>query len=217
MAQKILENVGWKKLSCIFWWFVIIDVLIVLEYICFGTELTELGTVCILIGTVYLAILSISYILKDRDIWNKITIWGGWFYFLFLLSISSSQINVELMYIFKILTMFMLLMGILIIKNASPIIKILMAIIFYLGMVAFDIMLTMGFLFSEVDKTVETIYIVFQRIYCLNPLDLGYSKDELLTNIVDFLICRIMDVILLGFLSSTFIEICSKDLNEKYG
>lgn len=215
MVHAILENVRWKKLVCIFWWFVTVDAVIVLEFICFGEELTELGTVCILIGTVYLAILSMNYILKDRDLWNKISIWVGWFVFMFLLSISSSQISVELMYIFKMLTMLMLLMGMLIIKNALPIAKIVMSIIFYLVMVAFDVMLTTGFLFSTVDKAVEVIYIGFQKIYCLNPLSPDYQKGELLTNIVDFLICRIMDVVLLGFLSSTFIEICNKNLKQK--
>lgn len=215
MVQAILENVKWRKLVCIFWWFVTIDAVIVLEYICFGIELTEGGTICILIGAFFLAKLSMDYILKDRDLWSKISIWGGWFVFLFLLSFLSSQISIEFMYIFKILIMLMLLMGMLIIKNALPIIKIIMSIIFYLGMIIFDVMLTTGFLFSTVDKAVETIYIGFQRIYSLNPLSSDYQKGELLTNIVDFLICRIMDVIFLSFLSSTFIEIYNKNLKQK--
>lgn len=48
--------------------------------------------------------------------------------------------------------MFILLMGLLIIKNALPIVKIVMAIIFYLVMVAIDVVLTTGFLFSTVDE-----------------------------------------------------------------
>lgn len=103
----------------------------------------------------------------------------------------------------------MILMGLLIIKNAPPIVKIVMAIIFYLGMVAIDVVLTTGFLFSTIDEAVKAIYEVFQRIYCLNPLGKDYQKEELVTAIVDFLMCRIMDVILLGVLSSTFIEICN--------
>lgn len=146
---------------------------------------------------------------------EEIFIWGGWFLFLFLLSVTSSQISVKLMYIFKILTMLMFLMGMLIIKDVPPIIKIILSIILYVGMVVFDVMLTTGFLLSTVDKAVEATYAGFQKIYNLNPLDSDYQKGELLTNIVDFLICRIMDVILLGFLSSTFIEICNKNLKQK--
>ncbi len=214
MTQIILKNVGFKKCACIIWWILTIDAVIFLEYACFGVEASNFGSIFILIGFVYLMILSISYVLRSESLCNRILVFVGWLGFLFVLSFSLAEIIV-FMYLFKVLTMLALLMGIIIIKDASPIVKIVMSIIFYLGMVVFDVMLTTGFLFSSVDKAVEAIYIGFQRIYCLNPLSPDYQKGELLTNIVDYLICRIMDVILLGFLSSTFIEICNRNLKQK--
>lgn len=65
------------------------------------------------------------------------------------------------------------------------------------------------------NEAVKAIYEVFQRIYCLNPLGRNCQKGELIAAIVDFLMCRVMDVILLGFLSSTFIEICNSRTKDK--
>ncbi len=210
IAEEILSDRKRRKGSRILlWWILAADAVIVLEHNYFGVELSNSGAIFILIGFIYLMVISINYILKDRDLLNKIGIFAGWFGFLFVLSFSLVKISIIFMYLFKILIMFMLLMGLLIIKNAPPTVKIVMAIIFYLGMVAIDVVLTTGFLFSTIDEAVKAIYEVFQRIYCLNPLGKDYQKEELVTAIVDFLMCRIMDVILLGFLSSTFIEICN--------
>lgn len=210
IAEEILSDRKRRKIRRILlWWILAADAVIFLEHNCFGLELSNLGAIFILIGFIYLMVISINYILKDRDLINKIGLFAGWFGVLFVLSFSLVKISIIFMYFFKILIMFMLLMGLLIIKNAPPTVKIVMAIIFYLGMVAIDVVLTTGFLFSTIDEDVKAIYEVFQRIYCLNPLGKDYQKEELVTAIVDFLMCRIMDVILLGFLSSTFIEICN--------
>ena len=210
IAEEILSDRKRRKSSRILlWWILAADAVIFLEHNCFGLELSNLGAIFILIGFIYLMVISINYILKDRDLINKIGLFAGWFGVLFVLSFSLVKISIIFMYFFKILIMFMLLMGLLIIKNAPPIVKIVMAIIFYLGMVAIDVVLTTGFLFSTIDEAVKAIYEVFQRIYCLNPLGKDYQKEELVTAIAGFLMCRIMDVILLGFLSSTFIEICN--------
>lgn len=44
------------------------------------------------------------------------------------------------------------------------------------------------------------MYEVFQRIYCLSPIVARYEREELITAMADFLICRIMYVILLFFI-----------------
>lgn len=216
IAEKVLSDKNREKSSRILlFWILAADTVIVLEHNCFGVELSNLGAIFILIGFIYLMVISINYILKDRDLVNKIRIFAEWFLFLFVLSFSLVKISIIFMYLFKILIMFMLLMGLLIIKNAPPIVKIVMAIIFCFGMMAIDVVLTTGFLFSTIDEAVKAIYEVFQRMYCLNPLGKDYQNEELVTAIAGLLMCRIMDVILLGFLSSTFIEICNSGMKNQ--
>lgn len=209
LARTILEGKGWKKIGCIFWWILTADCVILLENMCFNAELTNSGAVCILIGLTYLVWLSINYILNGKDISNKFGILAIWLFLLVLFAFSASRINTELMYFFKLSIMFVLLLGIAVLKDMPIVAKILISIVLYLLMIIFDVVVTSGFLFASADQPVEAVYEVFQRIYCLSPIEARYKREELITAMVDFLICRIMDVILLGFLSSTFVEMCS--------
>ena len=210
----IVLQQGWKKVKCIWWWILAKDAIVILDNI-YGKEITNFDAVCILVGTMYLAILSINFVLKEKCFGHKLIVFLIWLVFLFTLSFSALTISTSMMYIFKTIIMFVLIIGVLMLSGRNPIFKIVGAIIVYLLMISLDVILTTSFLYSSVDQGVEAMYQVFQRIYCLNPLTEPYDKGELISSIVDFLICRIMDVILLGFLSTTFMEICNNSEKKK--
>lgn len=213
-ARVLFEEKGWKKVTCIFWWIFIKDCVILLENICFNAELTNFDAIFILIGLIYLAWLSINYILNGKELMNKFSILIVWIILLFIFAFSASKINTELMYFFKLSIMFILLLGIAVLKDMPVVAKILISILFYLLMVIVDVVVTSGFLFAPANQPVKAMYEVFQRIYCLSPIAASYKREELITAMVDFLICRIMDVILLGFLSSAFVEMCSNNVKK---
>ncbi len=210
----IVLQQGWKKVKCIWWWILAKDAIVILDNI-YGKEITNFDAVCIIVGFVYLASLSINYILNAEDFFNKFAIFAAWLIFLIILSFSALNVSTSMMYIFKIMLMLMLVIGIVMLGNLNITFKIIGAIVVYVLMIAIDVVLTTSFLYSPVDQGVEAMYQVFQRIYCLNPLTEPYDKGELISSIVDFLMCRIMDVILLGFLSTTFMEICNNSGRKK--
>lgn len=68
IAEEILSDKKQKKSSRILlWWILATDAVIVLEHNCFEVELSNLGAIFILIGFIYLMVISINNILKDRD------------------------------------------------------------------------------------------------------------------------------------------------------
>lgn len=210
-ARIVFEEKGWRKAKCIWWWILTADSVILLENTCFNIELTNFDVICILFGLLFLAYLSINYVLKGENFWDKVEILSIWLFLLIAFACSASIVNTELMYFFKLSIMFVLLLGITVLKDVNIAVKIVMSIILYLIMVILDVVVTSGFLFAPADQPVKAMYEVFQRIYCLSPIVASYKREEMITAMADFLICRIMDVILLGFLSSTFVEMCSND------
>ena len=210
-VRIVFEEKGWRKAKCIWWWILTADSVILLENTCFNIELTNFDVICILFGLLFLAYLSINYVLNGENFWDKVEILSIWLFLLIAFACSASIVNTELMYFFKLSIMFLLLLGITVLKDVNIAVKIVMSIILYLIMVILDVVVTSGFLFAPADQPVKAMYEVFQRIYCLSPIVASYKREEMITAMADFLICRIMDVILLGFLSSTFVEMCSND------
>ncbi|MBQ7956306.1 MAG: hypothetical protein IJ282_11280 [Lachnospiraceae bacterium] len=208
-AKKICECRGWRKIRCIPWLILTECLVILIQNICYEKELTNFDAICLMIGLVIVAIISIRYVVNSTDVGMKIPIMLGWFSILTLFTLAAAMVDEKIMYFFKLLLMVLLIMGLMIVKDCVPIVRIFWSILVYVVMLFVNVSFTKNFLFSDVELVVSTIYEIFQRIYSLNPLSENMGDWGMITYMLDFLICRIMDVILLGFLSSNFMELCN--------
>lgn len=172
-------------------------------------KLTVIDCVFMIIGIIWGYVYSILFVMKSKDSLGKISAIIVWGYVAFVFSISALKIQqMELLYISKVWLMLTLLAGLLALRNLSVFGQIVGAIILYIIMISANAILSTEFL-SAADKNQlwKGIYESIQRSYSLNPINNQVTDINLITNIVDFLMCKVMDVILLGFLSARFMEI----------
>lgn len=104
--------------------------------------------------------------------------------------------------------MLTLLLGLIALRDFPVFGQIVGAIIVYILMIGANALISLQFLLAQSENQFwKGIYETVQRSYCLNPFNSQMSEVDAKTYMIDFFVCKIMDVILLGFCSSRFMEI----------
>lgn len=172
-------------------------------------NLSIIECVIMLIGLIVGYVYSAIFVMKSSNIGVKMGTIFTWFYVLFVIAVSMLQIQfLGMLYVFKGWLMLTLLLGLLTLKELPLLIQFIGAIILYILMLGANVMLTTQFLTVLPDNYFwRRIYEIVQRIYCLNPVNGQMSDLEALMYIIDFFLCRIMDMILLSFFSTKFINL----------
>lgn len=207
--KTIIENDVYSKTKAIALWIVLYDLRIV-----FGTdieviELSVIDCVFITIGMIFGYIYAIVFIVKSKDTLGKLSIVFIVLYFIFVFSLVALEVQqIVMVYIFKAWLMITLLLALVALRNLPILWQIVGAIIVYILMLGINALISMQFLFAlSENRFWEGIYTTIQRSYCLNAFNGNMSEIDVKTYIVDFFMCKIMDVILLGFCSARFLEI----------
>lgn len=130
-------------------------------------------------------------------------------YVIFVFSITALEMQqIVLVYIFKAWLMLTLLLGMIALRDLPIFGQIVGAIIVYVLMIGANTMISLQFLFALSENQFwKGIYKTVRRSYCLNPFHSQMSEVDAKTYMIDFFVCKIMGVILLGFCSSRFMEI----------
>ena len=107
------------------------------------------------------------------------------------------------------MVMLTLLMGLIALKDIHVFWQIVGAFIIYILAIGINIILSTQFYSLSENEMLSGIYEIIQRSYCLSLINEQMSVVDMKMYIADFFICKIMDVILLGFISARFIEVVS--------
>ena len=100
------------------------------------------------------------------------------------------------------------LLGLTALRDLPVFEQIVGAIIVYVLMIGANTMISLQFLFALSENQFwKGIYETVQKSYCLKTFNSQMSEVDVKTYMIDFFVCKIMDVILLGFCSSRFMEI----------
>ena len=144
-----------------------------------------------------------------KDIFGKLGIVFTAIYVIFVFSITVLEMQqIVLVYIFKAWLMLTLLLGLMALRDLPVFGQIVGAIIVYVLMIGANTMISLQFLFALSENQFwKGIYETVQRSYCLNAFNSQMLEVDVKTYMIDFFVCKIMDVILLGFCSSRFMEI----------
>ncbi len=144
-----------------------------------------------------------------KDIFGKLGIVFTAIYVIFVFSITVLEMQqIVLVYIFKAWLMLTLLLGLMALRDLPVFGQIVGAIIVYVLMIGANTMISLQFLFALSENQFwKGIYETVQRSYCLNTFNSQMLEVDVKTYMIDFFVCKIMDVILLGFCSSRFMEI----------
>lgn len=209
--KMIIDERGIYKVKAAAMWIILYDVNLIFIASNRTIELSSIDAWFIIMGLIIGFVFSFLFIMKSKDTLLKTFILLICFYFFFVFSISSIAVqNMLSLYIFKSMIMITLLMGLIALKDAPIFLQILGALILYIIMLGTNVLLSARFFDIQTENQFwNEIYGIVQRSYCLNPVNEQMYVEDIKMYIVDFFICKIMDVILLGFLSARFIEIVS--------
>lgn len=209
---KILigEN-GVYKVKAILIWIVLYDLNCILNIGNSSIKLSNMDVWFLIISLILGCVYSFMSIIKSKDILWKISIEFTCFYIFLVFCASALETqNVVLIYIFKVMLMLTLLMGLIALKDIHIFLQIVGAFILYIIAIGMNIMLNTQFYSLTDDEMLSGIYEILQRSYCLISVNEQMSTVDIKMYIVDFFICKIMDVILLGFISARFMEAVGK-------
>lgn len=208
-CKMIVDEKGIHKVKAIAMLIGLYDLRIIFDVNNQPIKLTVIDCVFMIIGIIWGYVYSILFVVKSKDSLGKISAIIVWGYVAFVFSISALKIQqMELLYISKVWLMLTLLAGLLALRNVSVFGQIIGAIILYIIMFSANAIISKEFLSAaSEDQLWKGIYETIQRSYSLNSINNQITDINLITNIVDFLMCKVMDVILLGFLSARFLEI----------
>lgn len=208
-AKMIIDERGLYKLKAIAMWIVLYDFKIIFSVDNQAIKLSVMDCGFIIIGLILGYVYVIIFIVKSKDPIGKLGIIFTAIYIIYVFSVAALETQqIVLVYIFKMWLMLTLLLGLIALRDFPALGQIIGAIIVYILMIGANAMISMQFLsaLSE-DQFWKGIYETVQRSYCLNSFNSQMSEIDVKTYIVDFFLCKVMDMILLGFLSARFMEI----------
>lgn len=163
----------------------------------------------VIIGLILGYVYAIVFVVKLKDTFGKLGIVFTAIYVIFVFSITALEMQqIVLVYIFKVWLMLTLLLGLIALRDFPVFGQIVGAVIVYILMIGANALISLQFLLALSENQFwKGIYETVQRSYCLNPFNSQMSEVDAKTYMIDFFVCKIMDVILLGFCSSRFMEI----------
>lgn len=206
--KRILFEKGIYKLKAVAMWIALYDLRLIFNVNDQSVKLWEIDFAFIIFGIIWGTVCTFKYTVNTKDFWGKISAILIWIYMSFAFAVSALQLQqLYLVYGFKVWMMLTLLMGLISLRNISISRQIIGAIIIYVIMLGANAIISNEFLVASSGNHLwHGIYETIQRSYCLNPVNDEMSEMNIKTYIIDFFICKIMDVTLLGFLSAKFLE-----------
>jgi len=121
------------------------------------------------------------------------------FVILFLLAICTVQME-ELFFIFKVLSIFSIFSAVKIVGHTNRFLGMLIIIFSYILIIVLNGVLNSEFLLLPLEEACRNFYVAIQSFYELPRLENLNSNIEIMEQIVNFLMCRIMDAVLIGSL-----------------
>ncbi|MBQ4536908.1 MAG: hypothetical protein II994_04755 [Lachnospiraceae bacterium] len=189
---------GWHKILSLRWWICACTIYITFSYMNIG-DISTGASVTFLIGLSIMFIESMRvFFYIANDLGTEIAIIVGWGVFLFVLALLALKLKyIPLFLFFKAMSLGVMVTGLKILHRLNISLKVTGAIVIYVGIVIMNILLSSHYLGTP---NGEGIYWAFKCLYELP--DTVNSKEELLEVISTFLVFRIADAILVGFLAN---------------
>lgn len=205
----IIDERGFCKIKALAMWIVLYDFRIIFSVDNQVIKLSVIDCVFIIVGLILGYICVMVFSAKSKDTVGKLGIVFTGIYVIFVFSLAALQTQqIVLIYIFKVWLMLTLLLVLIVLRDIHPFGQIIGSIIVYILMIEANAFISMQFLFALSENQFwKGIYETVQRSYCLNPFNSQMSEIDVKTYIIDFFVCKVMDVILLGFCSARFMEI----------
>ena len=209
LIKMITDERGLCKVKAIAMWIVLYDLRILFSVGNQAIKLSPIDCVFVIMGLILGYAYAIVFVVKSKDIFGKLGMVFTAIYVIFVFSITALEMQqIVLVYIFKAWLMLTLLLGLIALRELPIFGQIVGAIIVYVLMIGANTMISLQFLFALSENQFwKGIYETVQRSYSLNPFNSQMSEVDAKTYLIDFFVCKIMDVILLGFCSSRFMEI----------
>lgn len=206
---KVLINEnGVYKVKAILIWIVLYDLNCIFNIGNPSIKLSNMDIWFLIIGLILGCVYSFMSIMRSKDIPWKISIEFTCLYIFLAFCASALEAqNILLLYIFKVMLMLTLLMGLIALKDIHIFLQIVVAFVLYIIAIGMNIMLSTQFYSLPEDEMLSGIYMILQRSYSLISVNEQMSAVDIKMYIGDFIICKIMDVILLGFISARFMKI----------
>lgn len=207
--KMITDERGFCKVKAIAIWIVLYDFRIIFSVGNQAIKLSSIDCGFVIIGLILGYVYAIIFVVKLKDTFGKLGIVFTAIYVIFVFSITALEMQqIVLVYIFKAWLMLTLLLGLIALRDFPVFGQIVGAIIVYILMIGANALISLQFLLALSENQFwKGIYETVQRSYCLNPFNCQMSEVDAKTYMIDFFVCKIMDVILLGFCSSRFMEI----------
>ena len=208
-VKMFIDERGFFKVKSVAMWIGLYDLRIILNVDNQAIKISVMDCGFIIIGLILGYVYVIVFVVKSRDTLGKLGIIFTAIYVIFVFSVAAlGTQQIVLVYIFKVWLMLTLLLGLVALRDVPALGQIIGAIIVYILMLGANALISMQFLSALSENQFwKGIYETVQRSYCLNSFNSQMSEINVKTYLVDFFVCKVMDVILLGFCSARFMEI----------
>lgn len=208
-VKMIIDERSFYKVKAIAIWIVLYDFRIIFNVNNQTIKLSVVDCGFVIIGLIIGYVYVSTFITKSQDTFVKLGIVFTAIYIFFVFAAAALEAQqIVLVYIFKVWLMLTLLLGLIALRDFPALGQIIGAIIVYILMIGANALISTQFLSAvSEDQFWKGIYETVQRSYGLNSFNSQMSEIDLKAYIVDFFVCKVMDVILLGFLSARFMKI----------
>lgn len=206
-VKALIIDTKLKKICCIEWW--TYTGFLYLALMQNEMDIKSLVSTVITFTAVILFVIRMLITYSKAKDWKEAICFAVFFaFFLFAFSVISVRIE-ELFGLFRMLTLFVIVS---IIKNTEYTNRFVGVIIvcfsYVLSIVIYGV-LNSNFLLSSITEVEINFYFAVKNLYSLPDVGFFSSNKEMLGCIIDFVLCRIMDAVVISRLVDIFNE---KDL-----
>ena len=185
----------------VFRWYIYAICFSMLSWYLENETIGTIESILFLITVVLVFVEAVNYYLTKVNEWFKeIVILFFMILGLLFFDIVAVQVNITLFWILRVITLLILICGLKIIPHVNRLLGIILIIALYIAMVAISATLSIDFLFSSISEVCVAFYRNVRNLYTLPEPNAEMSMRNLLEIMGSFLLCRIMDAILIGAL-----------------
>ena len=197
------EKLRIKVCKCIEWWIYTSFLYIVMVQDRIDTKTIGVALI-VCAGTVLFTIRMLKKYFALDNVVEELGIALFLILIMFYLAIGMVRVSIELFIIFKILTIFIIFSIVKIAEHTTRFGGMVMMCCSYMLLVVMNGLLNSHLLLSSALEGEKNFYISLQNMYTLPNLETLESTKELWENVVNYLLCRIVDAVLISKLVEIF-------------
>ncbi len=194
-AKSLCLDRGRKRLKAIGWIFAIwtINMVIFVQ----AQSINVVDAWCLIIAVILGSLWLVQYYYKKDDYTEKFIIAQWMIGYSILAALVFIEIK-QMFWIFKLIALFFIVSMVDICKHANRIRGMIFILVAYIEMIVGNGVLNTTLLMGSTEDAYTNFYIAVQNMYSLPIIESLPDNQQIVETMVTYILCRIMDAILLG-------------------